>query len=157
MLTGRPTAIDTDSVVRGYNDAWTRWFAISHDPTGLKSERNDLRYRPLTGVLVRVGPDTPDGAADAARRAAELCGTPILVSDASIEPDTALIERSRSLGVERVRMLTSATDQLRAGLNAAGIEIDDEPVSVSGRRELRRWLREQAISRTAHRHGRVAP
>jgi RHH-type proline utilization regulon transcriptional repressor/proline dehydrogenase/delta 1-pyrroline-5-carboxylate dehydrogenase len=54
-------------------------------------------------------------------------------------------------------MLTSASDQLRAGLYAAGIEIDDEPVSVSGRRELRRWLREQAISRTAHRHGRVAP
>jgi RHH-type proline utilization regulon transcriptional repressor/proline dehydrogenase/delta 1-pyrroline-5-carboxylate dehydrogenase len=157
MLTGRPTAIDTDSVARGYNDAWTRWFAISHDPTGLKSERNDLRYRPLNGVLVRVGPDTPDGAVDAARRAAELCGTQILVSDASIEPDAALIERSRSLGVERVRMLTSASDELRAVLYAAGIEIDDEPVSVSGRRELRRWLREQAISRTAHRHGRVAP
>ncbi len=157
MLVGRPTTIDTDAVVLGYYDAWTRWFATSHDPTGLKSERNDLRYRPLNGVLVRVGPDTPAGAVDAARRAAELCGTQILISDALIEPDTELIERSRSLGVERVRMLTSAIDQLRAGLYAAGIEIDDEPVSVSGRRELRRWLREQAISQTAHRHGRVAP
>ena len=49
--------------------------AASHDPTGLASERNELRYRPLDGVLVRVGPDTPDGALAAARDAAELCGT----------------------------------------------------------------------------------
>jgi RHH-type proline utilization regulon transcriptional repressor/proline dehydrogenase/delta 1-pyrroline-5-carboxylate dehydrogenase len=157
MLTCPPTAILADSVEQGYPDAWTRWFSISHDPTGLKSERNDLRYRPLRGVLVRCGPDTPDGAVDAARCAADLCGTRIVVSDASIESDAALIERSRSLGVERVRMLTSPSEQLRAGLYVAGVEIDDEPVSNSGRRELRRWLREQAISRTAHRHGRVAP
>jgi RHH-type proline utilization regulon transcriptional repressor/proline dehydrogenase/delta 1-pyrroline-5-carboxylate dehydrogenase len=157
MVTCRAAAIDGDSVEVGYRDAWDHWFSISHDPTGLKSEHNDLRYRPLNGVLVRVGPDTPDGVLDAARLAAELCGTPIVISDASIEPDAALSNRSGSLRVERVRMLTSASGPLRAALYAVGIEIDDEPVSMSGRRELRRWLREQAISRTAHRHGRVAP
>ena len=47
------------------------------------------------------------------------------------------------------RLLPSACHEL-------AIEIDTEPVSVSGRRELRRWMREQAISRTTHRHGRVA-
>jgi RHH-type proline utilization regulon transcriptional repressor/proline dehydrogenase/delta 1-pyrroline-5-carboxylate dehydrogenase len=157
MLTSMPTAIDNDFVVQGYRDAWTRWFAISYDPTGLKSERNDLRYRPLIGVLLRVGADTPEGAADAARCAADLCGTRVVTSDASIEPDDALIERLSSLGVERVRLLASASDSFRAGCYALGIDIDSEPVSISGRRELRRWLREQAISRTAHRHGRVAP
>jgi RHH-type proline utilization regulon transcriptional repressor/proline dehydrogenase/delta 1-pyrroline-5-carboxylate dehydrogenase len=108
-------------------------------------------------VLLRVGTDTPQGAADAALIAAELCGTPVVTSDASLETDDALIQRLSSLGVERVRMLTSASDSLRAGCYALGIDIDSEPVSISGRRELRRWLREQAISRTAHRHGRVAP
>jgi RHH-type proline utilization regulon transcriptional repressor/proline dehydrogenase/delta 1-pyrroline-5-carboxylate dehydrogenase len=157
MLTCSPAAIDAEKAVQGFRDAWTRWFAMSHDPTGLTSEHNDLRYRPLSGVLLRVGTDTPQGAADAALIAAELCGTPVVTSDASLETDDALIQRLSSLGVERVRMLTSASDSLRAGCYALGIDIDSEPVSISGRRELRRWLREQAISRTAHRHGRVAP
>ena len=31
------------------DDAWTNWFSGSHDPTGLASERNELRYRHLDG------------------------------------------------------------------------------------------------------------
>ncbi len=116
-----------------------------------------LRYRHLHGVLVRVGADTPDGAFAAARRAAAICGTPVVQSDASAETDEALIARMGSLDVERIRLLTTASDQLRAAAGERGNEIDCEPVSPSGRRELRRWLREQAISRTTHRHGRVAP
>jgi RHH-type proline utilization regulon transcriptional repressor/proline dehydrogenase/delta 1-pyrroline-5-carboxylate dehydrogenase len=83
----------------------------------------------------------------------------LVVSDASIESETALIERltGDDIRVERMRLLTAAGDELRARCFALGIEIDREPVSVSGRRELRRWVREQAISRTTHRHGRVAP
>ena len=70
-----------------------------------------------------------------------------------------MIERLNGPGVdvERMRLLTAAGDTLRATCFALGIEIDTEPVSISGRRELRRWVREQAISRTTHRHGRVAP
>jgi RHH-type proline utilization regulon transcriptional repressor/proline dehydrogenase/delta 1-pyrroline-5-carboxylate dehydrogenase len=33
--------------------------------------------------------------------------------------------------------------------------IDDTAVTGDGRIELPRWLREQAISRTLHRHGRI--
>ena len=95
----------------------------------------------------------------AARGAAQLCGTSVVVSEASTESESALIERLNGVGmdVERMRLLTAASDSLRASCFALGIEIDTEPVSVSGRRELRRWMREQAISRTTHRHGRVAP
>jgi RHH-type proline utilization regulon transcriptional repressor/proline dehydrogenase/delta 1-pyrroline-5-carboxylate dehydrogenase len=157
MVTGAPAPIDLRAVERSYRDAWNRWFGHRHDPTGLTSERNDLRYRHLDGVLVRVGADTPDGVLDAARLAAEICGTPLLVSDANVEPETALIERLGNHTVERVRLLTQASSELRACCYANSIEIDAEPVSISGRRELRRWLREQAISRTTHRHGRVAP
>ena len=157
MVTANAAVIDTDVAERSYRNAWAQWFSSSHDPTGLASERNDLRYRPLAGVLVRVGPDTPARALVAARRAAGLCGTGVVVSDAASEPEDVLVERLRGLAVERVRLLTTSSDELRSGCRANGIEIDTEPVSISGRRELRRWLREQAISRTMHRHGRVAP
>jgi RHH-type proline utilization regulon transcriptional repressor/proline dehydrogenase/delta 1-pyrroline-5-carboxylate dehydrogenase len=157
MVTANPTIIDTEVAEQSYRNSWTRWFGATHDPTGLASEHNDLRYRPLGGVLVRVGPDTPAGALIAARRAAELCGTRVVISDAASEPDDALVNRLGVVAVERVRLLTTGSDELRGGCRAHGIEVDSEPVSISGRRELRRWLREQAISRTMHRHGRVAP
>ncbi|MGZ4793512.1 MAG: aldehyde dehydrogenase family protein, partial [Ilumatobacteraceae bacterium] len=156
-VTGAAKEIDANTAERSYRRAWSEWFGGSHDPTALVSEHNDLRYRCLDGVLVRVGTDTPEGALQAACRAAEICGTRVIVSDASSESDDELLERLGRLGVERVRLLSASTDTLRAGCYANGVEIDAEPVSASGRRELRRWLREQAISRTAHRHGRVAP
>ena len=157
MVTAQPSAIDSDTAERSYRTAWTNWFANSHDPTGLKSESNALRYRHLDGVLIRVGADTPEGALAAACRAAEICGTTVVVSNAATETDAALLQRMGTLDVERIRLLTGASESLRTSANEHGIEIDSEPVSVSGRRELRRWLREQAISRTTHRHGRVAP
>ena len=157
MVTTKPTVIDADAADRSYSTAWARWFSTSHDPTGLASERNELRYRPLAGVLIRIGPDTPAGAQIAAGRAAAICGTRVVISDASEESEDVLIERLGGLGLERLRLLTTTTNVLRGGCRANSIEIDAEPISISGRRELRRWLREQAISRTMHRHGRVAP
>jgi RHH-type transcriptional regulator, proline utilization regulon repressor / proline dehydrogenase / delta 1-pyrroline-5-carboxylate dehydrogenase len=157
MVTAEPSAIDSDVAERSYRHAWSSWFSGSHDPTGLTSESNELRYRPLGPVLIRVGSDTPEGALAAARGAAEMCGTPFLVSDANSESEEELITRLDRIEVERIRLLTDASEVLRTEAYSRGIGIDSEPVSLSGRRELRRWLREQAISRTTHRHGRVAP
>ena len=157
MVTAAPAAVDLGAAERSYRDAWAHWFSRSHDPSGLTSEHNELRYREIDGVVLRSGPDTPVGAVAAVRLAAGLCGTRVTFSDAATETDDALVARLGMLHVARVRLLTAASDQLRLGCDALGIEIDAEPVSVSGRRELRRWVREQAISRTTHRHGRVAP
>ena len=133
--------------------------ASTHDPTGLASERNDLRYRPLDGVLVRVGPDTPAGCA----RALLVRCRPSVVRVSS-SPDAALRAGrrvGRAVGRSRRRAGAHADDgERRAARRAAertASKSTVEPVSISGRRELRRWLREQAISRTTHRHGRVAP
>ena len=52
-------------------------------------------------------------------------------------------------------MLTPIDDVLRAACHDAGIAIDSTPVTHHGRVELPCWLREQAISWTRHRHGRV--
>jgi RHH-type transcriptional regulator, proline utilization regulon repressor / proline dehydrogenase / delta 1-pyrroline-5-carboxylate dehydrogenase len=157
QVTGAVSTIDRHVAERSYRHTWSEWFSCSHDPTGLVSERNELRYRRLDGVLVRAGNDTPEGALQAAVRAAEICGTRVIVSEMATESEDALVERLEGLGVERLRLLTEAGDALRAGCYDTGVEIDSEPVSSSGRRELRRWVREQAISRTTHRHGRVAP
>jgi len=157
MLTTRPQTIDAVASASSFKDAWDQWFAIEHDPTGLRSESNVLRYVPVGDVLIRVGSDTPEGALDAALCAAEICGVPVTVSDSDTESDAELLARIADLDVDRVRMLTVPTAELRTAFFERGIEIDTEPVSSSGRRELRRWLREQAVSRTTHRHGRVAP
>ena len=45
-------------------------------------------------------------------------------------------------------------DALLAACHRADIAVDAEPVSPHGRVELAHWVREQAISETAHRHGR---
>ncbi len=157
MVAAAPMSIDHAVAEPSYRRAWSDWFSRSHDPTGLRSERNELRYRPLGRVLIRVGADTPNGASEAALLAAGLCGTDAFVSSEVIESDIVLAHRLEASGVERVRLLTDASDDLRAACHNLGVEIDAEPVSASGRRELRRWLREQAISRTTHRHGRVPP
>ena len=54
----------------------------------------------------------------------------MIISDSASESDAALLQRLASLDVERVRLLTTATDQLRGGCFARGIEIDTQPVSV---------------------------
>jgi len=157
MMTAPPQPVDAGAAAVSYKAAWEQWFGITHDPTGLRSEHNVLRYVPIGDVLIRVGHDTPEGALDAALSAAEICGTRVRVSDAASESDTDLLDRLGDVEIDRVRMLTEPSAELRAGLFERDIDIDCEPVSPSGRRELRRWLREQAVSRTAHRHGRVPP
>ena len=155
LVTGAAVAIHLGAVEASYRAAYLAWFAVAHDASGLASERNELRYRALGPVLVRVGPDTPAGALAAARLAAALCSVELIVSDVAEESDDALAERLGGLVVERLRLLTGAADRLLAACHDAAVGVDCEPVSPSGRRELRRWLREQAVSRTLHRHGRL--
>ena len=81
----------------------------------------------------------------------------MIISDAVSESEAALLERLANLRVERMRLLTAATDQLRSGCFALGVEIDTEPVSPSGRQRAAPMAGRAAISRTTHRHGRVAP
>ena len=62
---------------------------------------------------------------------------------------------SPASGAERLRLLAPCDDGVRAACHEADIAIDETPVTHHGRVELPCWLREQAISRTLHRHGRV--
>jgi RHH-type proline utilization regulon transcriptional repressor/proline dehydrogenase/delta 1-pyrroline-5-carboxylate dehydrogenase len=75
------------------------------------------------------------------------------VSD--VETDGELAARIATSGAERLRVLVPVDDVLRSACHEAGIAIDTTPVTHHGRVELPCWLREQAISWTRHRHGRV--
>jgi RHH-type transcriptional regulator, proline utilization regulon repressor / proline dehydrogenase / delta 1-pyrroline-5-carboxylate dehydrogenase len=148
--------LDVVAAVNSYETAWVERFAEGHDPTGLRSEANVLRHVPLPGVVImRVGADTPTGAAEAAASAAQRCGVAVEVSDAGIESEVQLATRLASLGAVRLRALTAVGDELAAACHALDVAVDRAAVSADGALELPHWLREQAISQTMHRYGTI--
>ena len=133
---------------------WDEQFGVAIDRSGLRSEANVLRYRPVGGVIVRTGPDTPADDVESVRLAAEVAGVRCSIVGPG-ENDATLAARLATAGVERLRLLAPCSDVLRRAAHAAAIAVDETAVTHDGRVELPCWLREQAISRTLHRHGRL--
>ena len=75
------------------------------------------------------------------------------------EPPAALAERPGSTGVDRLRLLgrDDGNDAVHAAAHRAGIAVDDAPAVGAPEIELPRWLREQSVTITNHRHGRITP
>jgi RHH-type proline utilization regulon transcriptional repressor/proline dehydrogenase/delta 1-pyrroline-5-carboxylate dehydrogenase len=178
-------ALDDEAwLARALDDDLRAWahYAVEHDETGLAVEANLLRHRRHAAVVVRCAPGAT--VRDLARSiaAARVTGTPVLVSVApgaeidatdvaeaarrvrahapgvTVEGTGALIGRLSSLGQIVVRVLGDEGDgagDLIAASEELGIRCDDAPVVMSGHIELGRVLREQAVSRTLHRYGRV--
>jgi RHH-type transcriptional regulator, proline utilization regulon repressor / proline dehydrogenase / delta 1-pyrroline-5-carboxylate dehydrogenase len=149
-----------------YRAWWKTHFAQDHDPSALKCERNILRYRPLPrGVLVRISPSTDAAMVALAREAARITGTQLaftvsehtdVTPDAIVESDATLAARLRPEVCDRLRLLTAVQPDVRLAALAAGIQINPTPIAPDGRVELIHWVREQALSITNHRYGRVA-
>lgn len=138
-----------------FAQAWTEYFTVEHDETGLAAEANILRFFPLDAVVARCA--STDDHLDVLRAAADVSGVQLSVSSPDDETDLEFAERLASSGKRpaRVRLLVPMIDEARSVLHAADIAIDtDEPVSAP-LIELNRWVKEQAISRTHHRHGRL--
>jgi RHH-type proline utilization regulon transcriptional repressor/proline dehydrogenase/delta 1-pyrroline-5-carboxylate dehydrogenase len=139
--------VDVAAAAASYATAWTLTFSRGHDASGLRSEGNVLRYHPLRHVVVRIGEDTPPGALAAARAAASVCGVRLSVTDG----DTVDLA-----GVDRLRVLTASVGEaLRRAAHAADVAVDDTPISADGWSELIHWVREQSVSITRHRAGRL--
>jgi RHH-type proline utilization regulon transcriptional repressor/proline dehydrogenase/delta 1-pyrroline-5-carboxylate dehydrogenase len=138
-----------------YDDAWTNWFSREHELVPLVSERNVLRYRPLRRVVVRAGADTPAGALEAACAAAGRCRVEVDVSHTDDEDELALAQEIARLRPDRLRALTCVSDALLRACHRMDVTVDRTPVSPDGMVELIRWVREQAVSETRHRYGRV--
>ncbi len=133
-----------------YEQAWADVFARDHDPSDLRSESNILRYRPLRAVMV-VHDDAHPVELSLLRVAAAVAGVALIESapDGSV---AALLE-----GVDRVRLLAPVTNELRTACHRAGVPIDESPPVSDGFVEMYRWVREQSVTRSMHRHGRLLP
>ena len=148
-------ATDTSAAIESLRRAWAQTYSIDHDPTALRSERNILRYHPLRGVAVLADPgadpDTRRRHREILDEASLLSGTPRLWFADSDD----LLARIATLDVERLRILGPVHDDVLRAAHTAGIAVDTAPVTTDGHLELAHWVKEQAVSITRHRHGRL--
>lgn len=148
--------------------AWTAEFGTVRDVSQLGLERNLLRYLPHP-VLVRHA-DGPASAAVRVAAAGMITGAPVTVSSPAplpgadvlarhgltlvVEDDTAFCVRLRNMGGGRVRLVGGRAGDVYAVVGGRpDLAVYDGAVTEAGRLELLPFLREQAISITAHRFG----
>jgi RHH-type proline utilization regulon transcriptional repressor/proline dehydrogenase/delta 1-pyrroline-5-carboxylate dehydrogenase len=147
----RDPHLNADTASESLHQAWATHYSVDHDPTGLRSEHNILRYHPLSGVLVCTDDTTTDTERAVLAEASRVSGTPIIWTTSG----AALVQQLSTLGVERIRVLGQADPALLAAAHAGLIAVDTAPVTGDGYTELAHWVKEQSISITRHRHGRL--
>ncbi|MGL5808659.1 MAG: proline dehydrogenase family protein [Nocardioides sp.] len=145
------------SVGAGYRAWATEHLDTESDAQGfLRAESNTTRWRTLPGgVAVRAG-RAAGGTIDAARVAAESARCRIVVSDPATHTEEDFAALVAGTGVDRLRLLGDASDLVREAAHRAGVVVDDRPLSSIPEVEMPRWLREQSVSITRHRHGHLA-
>lgn len=141
-----------ERVRASYEAAWAAEFSREHDPSGLRAESNVLRYRPVSRVVARHDGTRPD-MLERCRVAAAVTGVPLVESDARVVDESTFVSALRS--DDRVRLLVPSDDGLLRSLVDSGVWFDPAEPCGHGRVELVKWVREQAVSRTLHRHGRL--
>ncbi|HEX4863888.1 MAG TPA: aldehyde dehydrogenase family protein, partial [Acidimicrobiales bacterium] len=125
--------------------AW-RSMRLPVDETGLVAESNAFRYVPLPSVALVAGDRAGENEVELALAAASVCGVAVRVAPAGSDVPA---------GVDKVRVLGEVSDPFRRSLYEAGLWVDEIPVALDPGREMLRWVREQAVSETRHRHGNV--
>ncbi|MDQ1606512.1 MAG: RHH-type transcriptional regulator, proline utilization regulon repressor / proline dehydrogenase [Microbacteriaceae bacterium] len=161
---------------------WEAEFGISRDVSSLGVERNVFRYRPVP-VTIRLADGASISQLVRALAAATLAGSPVSISTALplpaglirlfrsgaspltvtetvVESDARWHDRAGSgeARLGRVRLLGGSAEELARAIGGnPDVAIYDGPVTTSGRIELLPFLREQAVSITAHRFGNPDP
>ena len=149
------TEIDCTIAADDYQRRWHDYFTKEHDPTQLACESNVLRYRPVDRVIARVA-STQSQEAVLLQEASRITGTPLDISTPQQESDEQLAARlSSSNGEVRLRALVPVSDAVLRACHESGVTIDDARVTGIGRIDLLRFLKEQSISQTMHRYGRL--
>jgi RHH-type proline utilization regulon transcriptional repressor/proline dehydrogenase/delta 1-pyrroline-5-carboxylate dehydrogenase len=137
------------------------------DPSGLASEANVLRFRPLHSVVLRADAEVPDAEVALALAAGRAAGVVVTLSTptarpglagpssgwVTVEDEDSLVARLARLRPDKVRVLGAASDAFRLAVHDAGIWLDDVGLVAHPQLEALRWGREQALSETRHRHG----
>ncbi len=162
---------------------WEREFGVARDVSALGVERNVLRYRPTREVLVRVADDARQVEVQRVLSAAIRTGSKVRLSThlpltggqaqlpcvvtCVVESDEEFHRRlarptffNAGQGMDRIRRIrvVGRDPELRGLLGGdASVAVYDQPVTTSGRLEMLPFLREQAVSITAHRYGNPDP
>ncbi|GIG41253.1 bifunctional proline dehydrogenase/L-glutamate gamma-semialdehyde dehydrogenase [Cellulomonas phragmiteti] len=165
---------DADRVERAARSDAAAWDALfaARDVSALACERNVLRHLPAPApVLVRRAAGAPLAdlvrvvAASAAAGARLVVSTPdalpprlaaavAAVGSVHVEDDAAWAARVAALDGGRVRLVGApASGVAHATGGRPDVAVWDHPVTEAGRVELLPFLREQAVSVTAHRFG----
>ncbi|GGI39654.1 1-pyrroline-5-carboxylate dehydrogenase [Cnuibacter physcomitrellae] len=178
LVDGAASALDEaarESVRRAVQSdaiAWRDRFGSGSDVSGLEAEHNVFRYRPAPSIVVRAGETAAPADLVRVVAAALLSGsgatvsvaTPALASVLSGQSDlTVRVESAeqwlaslRTTPPARIRLLGSdadAADIVAVTSGRPDVAVWAGPVTESGRLELLPFLREQAVSITAHRFG----
>lgn len=151
--------------------AWKTVFSAAHDITGLRAERNVLRYRP-TSVHVRLAPTGTPSDLIRVLAAGRLAGASLTVSTdsalpdrfetllaalgvtATVQPDQEWYDNLTQGPAVRIRLIgAAAASVLAAAQGRPDVAVYCQPVTESGVLEMLPFLREQAISITTHRFG----
>jgi len=159
--------------------AWEETYGVSQDPSGLGVERNVFRYHPHE-VTVRVAGFVPLCELMRVLVAGLRAGAKINVSSTDplppsilsllakapkglgklgtyvVETERTFVARVNTRPPERVRLLGGRADALAVGFDGAPeVAIYGDEVTESGRVEMLPFLKEQAVSLSAHRFGAV--
>ncbi|WP_224393127.1 bifunctional proline dehydrogenase/L-glutamate gamma-semialdehyde dehydrogenase [Pseudonocardia sp. ICBG1293] len=157
-------------------DAWGEEFGVARDATGLVSEHNVLRYHPVP-VTVRYGDERPAALlrvvaaglrAGAATRLSTAGPLPAPLRTAlnglgvAVRQEAAATWRDQLVALAaqggRVRLVgADPAEIIGATGGAPSLAVFDGEVVSAGRVELLTFLREQAVSVTAHRFGTPQP
>ncbi|QQQ62832.1 bifunctional proline dehydrogenase/L-glutamate gamma-semialdehyde dehydrogenase [Paenarthrobacter ureafaciens] len=152
-------------------DAWASEFGTRKDVSALTAERNVFRYRPIP-VTIRLseGERIADllrvVAAGAVAGSALKVSTAVVLPDAvvsvfanlnvsvRIEDDAAWLARAATFDGGRIRLIGGDFTALSAATGGRpDIAVYHGAVTQAGRIEMLPFLREQAVSITAHRFG----
>jgi RHH-type proline utilization regulon transcriptional repressor/proline dehydrogenase/delta 1-pyrroline-5-carboxylate dehydrogenase len=158
--------------------AWQQEFGTSRDVSDLKVERNVFRYLPVA-VTLRLAEGEPVGALVRLLAAAARAHAPVAISSAVplpatlvalfsgglsplrvrgivVESDAAWLDRAAAGGITTARVRLAGGDAAALAAAVGGtpdLAIYAGEVTAAGRIELLPFLREQAVSITAHRFG----
>ena len=165
LLGGAPAWVR--AAARADRRAWEALYGVALDRTGLAAERNLLRYAPAATEIRWDGADEADLLRVCAARLR--AGGDGGVSCAAA-PSAALVDRLRAAGLavtvetdeELVARLAGGPGARVRAVGAApaqrpDLAVFDEPVTGAPEVELPPFLREQAVTATAHRFGTPWP
>ncbi|MBF4461327.1 MULTISPECIES: bifunctional proline dehydrogenase/L-glutamate gamma-semialdehyde dehydrogenase [unclassified Rathayibacter] len=166
-------AAGVERTARSCAVAWAEHIAPARDVTGLEAERNVFRHRPYdSAVLVRLATGEPLGSLARVAVAAATAQARVVLSSAVapppqlaaalgavassvvVEDEGAWEARVRAHGAGRVRLLGADTSSVTAVTGGRpDLAVYAGEATEAGRLELLPFVREQAVSVTAHRFG----